>query len=342
MLKVSYSKFTKKYFPKPTSIYIWRKETPNAVGLGNVNYDKNSVNNLDQKFDAYISHRKDKNKINQQRRLDPDMPLLSKPKDSRPCACNGAIIQDESIQKIEEKLSCMGAPEHCVLCGIPISWKNPQLLSQFISPWSGRLYERGVTNLCDKAYWKVKLEWKKSIDNGLMGRNYKNTQFMLDPNLSTFEYENYLSGTPDGGETRAAWKRPLKFDKAPEILRVNEDKGMKNLRQLADKKLKETETWLDTKDDKAFKAQDETSVRSRNRTTTQMFEKGMVNRLMRSDRSGFAKATQKVMSVAEKKLAKKRDAYVKDKTAEKLEGIDDRRKEGTKGKDAKYFGGKKV
>ena len=98
--------------------------------------------------------------------------------------------------------------DRCVACNIPITWKNVQFLSQFVSPWSGRMYERGVTNLCDKAYHKVKHEYKRAIDNGVLGRNYKPTAFMTDPNLSTFNHQNLLSGT-DVELPRSSYQREM-------------------------------------------------------------------------------------------------------------------------------------
>ncbi|XP_065260754.1 small ribosomal subunit protein bS18m isoform X3 [Emys orbicularis] len=36
-------------------------------------------------------------------------------------------------------------PKRCVLCGINVDYKNVQLLSQFVSPYTGRIYGRHIT-----------------------------------------------------------------------------------------------------------------------------------------------------------------------------------------------------
>merc|ERR1711972_397708 len=127
--------------------------------------------------------------IDRAREMDPDMPIKL------------------PSRKMKQLKTC-GSKDRCVACNIPITWKNTQFLSQFVSPWSGRLYERGVTNLCDNAYHKVKHEYKRAIDNGLLGRNYKPSAYMMDPNLSTFDHKNMLTGT-DVELPRPSYQRQL-------------------------------------------------------------------------------------------------------------------------------------
>ncbi|XP_072478897.1 small ribosomal subunit protein bS18m isoform X2 [Notamacropus eugenii] len=38
----------------------------------------------------------------------------------------------------------------CILCGKTVDYKNVQLLSQFISPFTGCIYGRHITGLCGK------------------------------------------------------------------------------------------------------------------------------------------------------------------------------------------------
>lgn len=56
----------------------------------------------------------------------------------------------------------------CILCkyGIKLDYKNPKLLSQFVSPFTGQIYEQHITRLCSKQQAILKNEIKKSITAG--------------------------------------------------------------------------------------------------------------------------------------------------------------------------------
>ncbi|XP_043369853.1 28S ribosomal protein S18c, mitochondrial isoform X2 [Dermochelys coriacea] len=43
-------------------------------------------------------------------------------------------------------------PKRCVLCGINVDYKNVQLLSQFVSPYTGRIYGRHITGFMPVVY----------------------------------------------------------------------------------------------------------------------------------------------------------------------------------------------
>ena len=60
----------------------------------------------------------------------------------------------------------------CVLCpknfSVPIrpSWKNPKLLSQFVSPHTGLVYKKHITGLCEFMQCEVEREVKRAQQFG--------------------------------------------------------------------------------------------------------------------------------------------------------------------------------
>ncbi|KAL4231175.1 28S ribosomal protein S18c [Mactra antiquata] len=76
-------------------------------------------------------------------------------------------------------------PKRCLLCqhDVKISYKNPQLLSQFVSPYTGRLYGRQVTGLCLHMQRRVAREVRTARFLGFMPTNYKTPKYMKDPLL---------------------------------------------------------------------------------------------------------------------------------------------------------------
>ncbi|XP_047111570.1 28S ribosomal protein S18c, mitochondrial [Schistocerca piceifrons] len=73
----------------------------------------------------------------------------------------------------------------CVLCkyNITPNYKNVKLLSQFISPYTGRVYGRHITRLCSNQQAKVEAEIKKARDAGMMAYYLKEVEFLKDPKL---------------------------------------------------------------------------------------------------------------------------------------------------------------
>ncbi|KAL7648108.1 UNVERIFIED_CONTAM: hypothetical protein RMT77_000009 [Armadillidium vulgare] len=73
----------------------------------------------------------------------------------------------------------------CVLCkyGIKLNYKNPKLLSQFVSPYTGQLYGSHITRLCKEQQKRVKEEIQKSIRAGFMPSMLKSVEFLKDPML---------------------------------------------------------------------------------------------------------------------------------------------------------------
>lgn len=73
----------------------------------------------------------------------------------------------------------------CILCKMNITpdYKNVKLLSQFQSPFTGRIYGRHITGLCANKQKQVEAEIVKAQSAGLMGYYNKEVIFMKDPKL---------------------------------------------------------------------------------------------------------------------------------------------------------------
>lgn len=78
----------------------------------------------------------------------------------------------------------------CVLCSNKITpdFKNVRLLSQFQSPYTGRIYGRHITGLCKKQQELVEREIFKAQIAGLMATYLKEPTYLKDPEL--FNVEN--------------------------------------------------------------------------------------------------------------------------------------------------------
>ncbi|MCJ8740906.1 hypothetical protein PDJAM_G00064430 [Pangasius djambal] len=71
----------------------------------------------------------------------------------------------------------------CILCNVPVDYKNIQLLSQFISPHTGRIYGRHITGLCGHKQREVTKAIKRARSMGFMSVTLKDPQFIKDPNI---------------------------------------------------------------------------------------------------------------------------------------------------------------
>ncbi|KAK1883443.1 28S ribosomal protein S18c mitochondrial [Dissostichus eleginoides] len=85
------------------------------------------------------------------------------------------------VQPNEDRLIKMENPyktpqKGCLLC-------NVTLLSQFISPYTGRIYGRHITRLCSRKQKEVAKAVKKSHALGFMSVTHKHPEFMKDPHV---------------------------------------------------------------------------------------------------------------------------------------------------------------
>ncbi|KAK8754111.1 hypothetical protein OTU49_010951 [Cherax quadricarinatus] len=73
----------------------------------------------------------------------------------------------------------------CILCkyNINLNFKNVRLLSQFVSPYTGKLYGRNITRLCRRQQEELEQQIRKSIAAGYMAAKMKSLDFLKDPKL---------------------------------------------------------------------------------------------------------------------------------------------------------------
>lgn len=75
--------------------------------------------------------------------------------------------------------------QQCILCRhkIQLDYKNPQLLSQFVSPLGGMIYDKHITGLCEKQQIALIREIKKSRRSMMMPIWHKDPKYNRDPPL---------------------------------------------------------------------------------------------------------------------------------------------------------------
>uniref|UniRef100_A0AC34Q4B6 Mitochondrial ribosomal protein S18C n=1 Tax=Panagrolaimus sp. JU765 TaxID=591449 RepID=A0AC34Q4B6_9BILA len=90
---------------------------------------------------------------------------------------------DEPLQSATDpyqKLECK-----CLLCqhNIELNYKNPRLLQQYVSSFSGRVFERHITGLCTKQHQRLLQTIALSRKAGLMPIFTKDPKYINDPKL---------------------------------------------------------------------------------------------------------------------------------------------------------------
>ncbi|KAJ8972820.1 hypothetical protein NQ317_008737 [Molorchus minor] len=77
----------------------------------------------------------------------------------------------------------------CILCkyNVKVDYKNVKLLTQFQSPYTGRIYGRHITGLCSKQQALVESEIVKAQSAGLMAVYLKEPCYLKDPLLFDVE-----------------------------------------------------------------------------------------------------------------------------------------------------------
>jgi len=93
----------------------------------------------------------------------------------------------DMLQARLDRLDKEDRPTGCILCpmrnDIKIDHKNVRLLSQFISPHTGRIYGSTVTGLCQKKQKEVAKAIKRSRSLGFMPTTMKYFEFHNDPKI---------------------------------------------------------------------------------------------------------------------------------------------------------------
>lgn len=76
-------------------------------------------------------------------------------------------------------------PKQCILCkhNITPNYKNVKLLSQFQSPYTGRIYGRHITGLCKQKQEDVEQAISRAQHCLLMPGYHKDLEFLHDPKL---------------------------------------------------------------------------------------------------------------------------------------------------------------
>ncbi|XP_071947208.1 uncharacterized protein [Antedon mediterranea] len=95
----------------------------------------------------------------------------------------------------------------CLLCqnNVPLTYKNVQLLSQFISPNTGHIYGQRITKLCRRQQKRISYEIKRSRRMGYMPVMYRDTIFLKDPDL----FGSHYAGEVNIGDAVRLEPRPL-------------------------------------------------------------------------------------------------------------------------------------
>ncbi|XP_070707008.1 small ribosomal subunit protein bS18m [Pempheris klunzingeri] len=97
-------------------------------------------------------------------------------------AASGAALRSEDVLvKMENPFK--EPQKGCVLCNVSVDYKNIQLLSQFISPHTGRIYGRHITGLCGRKQKEISKAIKRAHAMGFMPVTHKHPQLMRDPNV---------------------------------------------------------------------------------------------------------------------------------------------------------------
>ncbi|XP_019408294.1 PREDICTED: 28S ribosomal protein S18c, mitochondrial isoform X2 [Crocodylus porosus] len=105
----------------------------------------------------------------------------------RRCSRQGPVTRTEDLP-IQMENPYKEPPKKCVLCGIHVNYKNVQLLSQFVSPYTGRMHGRHITGLCDKKQKEISKGIKRAQALGFMPVVYKDPSFRNDPKLCNIKY----------------------------------------------------------------------------------------------------------------------------------------------------------
>jgi small subunit ribosomal protein S18 len=94
-------------------------------------------------------------------------------------------VEDNDEPIVLEKNPYSKPKRKCILCEhkILLDYKNTRLLQQFVSTFSGRVYERHVTGLCTKQHKRLLDTIALSRRSGYMPIFVKDPKYLNDPKL---------------------------------------------------------------------------------------------------------------------------------------------------------------
>ncbi|XP_044000143.1 28S ribosomal protein S18c, mitochondrial [Gambusia affinis] len=96
------------------------------------------------------------------------------------------LPKDDALLKVENP--SRQSKKGCVLCNVTVDFKNIQLLSQFVSPHTGRIYGRHITGLCGRKQKEISKAIKKAHSVGFMPVTHKYPEFMKDPRICSIKH----------------------------------------------------------------------------------------------------------------------------------------------------------
>ncbi len=112
--------------------------------------------------------------------------IILEVREQRPAKMQQSIVDigdDAPVSLIENPYK--KAHSQCILCAkrIQLDYKNARLLQQFVSTFSGRLYERHVTGLCERQQERLSATIALSRRAGYMPIMIKDPRYLRDPKL---------------------------------------------------------------------------------------------------------------------------------------------------------------
>ncbi|XP_018545265.1 28S ribosomal protein S18c, mitochondrial [Lates calcarifer] len=110
-------------------------------------------------------------------------PVLSQHGNTSLRSLTSQVVQQKDDMLVKMENPYKEPQKGCVLCNVRVDFKNIQLLSQFISPHTGRIYGRHITGLCGRKQKEISKAIKKAHAMGFMSVTHKHPQFMKDPNI---------------------------------------------------------------------------------------------------------------------------------------------------------------
>lgn len=98
---------------------------------------------------------------------------------------SNSIDKHDSDQPVDIQNPFTKERKQCILCAMKITpnYKNVRLLSQFQSPFTGRIYGRHITGLCRAKQEKVEKEIIKAQTIAFMPTYMKSPMFLKCPKL---------------------------------------------------------------------------------------------------------------------------------------------------------------
>ncbi|KAH0615803.1 hypothetical protein JD844_026338 [Phrynosoma platyrhinos] len=106
----------------------------------------------------------------------------------RECSSQSQEVSNKADMPVPMENPYKEPPKKCILCGITLDYKNVQLLSQFISPHTGKILGRHITGLCEKKQSELSKTIKRARKAGFMSVTYKDPTFLSDPKICNIKY----------------------------------------------------------------------------------------------------------------------------------------------------------